>query len=90
MSIKVQVILKEEEAVRFKARALKESKSLSSWLKDAGKSVLDESKDKQRLSTPSALKNFFRDCNRREQGVEPGWEEHKKVIVEGYLGRTIP
>ena len=86
MSVKVQVILKEEEAAQFKAQALKESKSLSSWLRDAGKTMLEMNRQKQRLTDPAVLRKFFRECNQREGGVEPNWEDHKGLILEGYQG----
>ena len=38
MSVRVQVILNEDEATRFKSQARKESKSLSAWLREAGSS----------------------------------------------------
>ena len=41
MSVRVQVILNEEEAARFKAQAGKESKSLSAWLREAGQKMLE-------------------------------------------------
>ena len=90
MSVKVQVILKQEEAARFKSRALQESKSLSGWLRDAGNTVLEMDQENQKLGTPEALKKFFRECNRREKGSEPDWEDQKQLILEGYQGRKLP
>ena len=40
MSVRVQVILGEEEAAKFKFQAQKESKALSAWLREAGKKML--------------------------------------------------
>ena len=84
MSIRVQVILNEKEAARFKAQAQKESKSLSSWLRDAGKKVLNDTKRRDSLKDPTSLKAFFKQCEKREEGKEPDWEEHKQLILEGY------
>ncbi len=84
MSVRVQVILEEKEAAQFKAQAQKESKSLSSWLRDAGKKVLHETRRRGPLKDPTSLKSFFKECDKREKGKEPDWEEHKQLIIEGY------
>lgn len=86
MSVKVQVILSEEDASRFKIQALKESKSLSSWLRNAGLAMLVMADKKERLNTPARLRKFFRESNRREKGAEPDWEDQKRLILEGYRG----
>lgn len=82
MSVRVQVILNEEDLSKFKAEALKESKSLSSWLRDAGRSAL-ESKKARQLADPEELRLFFEQRQAREKGMEPDWDEHKKLITEG-------
>lgn len=83
MSVRVQVILKEDEAARFRSQAMKESKSLSAWLRDAGKKMLETDQQRQPLTDQSALKSFFRKCSEREKGTEPDWEEHKRLLLEG-------
>ena len=90
MSVRVQVILKEDEAARFKSQAIKESKSLSAWLRDAGNKLLDIERHRQSLNDPDSLKNFFQECNEREQGVEPEWEDHKRLIAEGFQSVKKP
>ena len=84
MSIRVQVILEEEEVARFKSQAQRESKSLSSWLRDAGQRMLEVNNQGKPLTDPDSLKRFFQKCSKREQGVEPDWEEHKQLILEGF------
>ena len=84
MSIRVQVILSAKEAAQFKAQAQKESKSLSSWLRDAGRKVLSETKRRDSLKDLTSLKAFFKRCEKREKGKEPDWEEQKQLILEGY------
>jgi hypothetical protein len=86
MSVRVQVILDEREAARFKSQALKESKSLSAWLRDAGRKMLDVNRQWQTLTDQGSLSKFFQQCNEREQGFESSWEEHKKIILEGFQG----
>ena len=90
MSVRVQVILKEEEAARFKSQAIKESKSLSAWLRDAGNKMIELEYRKQPLNSPDSLKQFFQQCNQREQGIEPDWEEHKRLILEGFQSGNKP
>jgi hypothetical protein len=90
MSVRVQVILKEDEAARFKSQAIKESKSLSAWLRDAGNKMLDLEHQQQSLIHPNTLKKFFQACNKREKGVEPDWEDHKRLIVEGFQSGNKP
>jgi hypothetical protein len=84
MSTRVQVILDEDEAARFRSQALKESKSLSAWLRDAGRKMLEDSRQSQPLHSPESLKVFFESCNAREEGVEPDWQEHKELVLEGF------
>ena len=84
MSVRVQVILDEEEATRFKSQAMKESKSLSAWLRDAGKKMIEINRQRQRLTDPDPLKKFFRKCDEIENGIEPDWEDHKRLILDSY------
>ena len=90
MSVRVQVILDEEEVTRFKSQAMKESKSLSAWLRDAGKKMIEINRQQQRLTDPDSLNRFFRKCNERENGVEPDWEDHKKLILDSYQAGNKP
>ena len=90
MSIRVQVILDEEEATRFKSQAMKESKSLSAWLRDAGRKMIELNGRQQRLTHPDDLEKFFRKCNQREKGAEPDWEDHKRLILDSYRAGNKP
>jgi hypothetical protein len=90
MSVRVQVILDEEEVTRFKSQAMKESKSLSAWLRDAGKNMIEINRQQQRLTDPDSLNRFFRKCNERENGVEPDWEDHKRLILDSYQAGNKP
>ena len=84
MSVRVQVILDEKEVTQFKSQAVKESKSLSAWLRDAGKKMIEINGQQQRLTDPDSLKRFFRKCDERGNGPEPDWEDHKKLILDSY------
>ena len=90
MSVRIQVVVDEREAVRFKAQARKESKSLSAWLRDAGRKMLTENYQRSSLNDVASLKKFFDACNRRETGEESDWEEYKRLIQDSYRagGRT--
>jgi hypothetical protein len=90
MSVRVQVILKDEEVAMFKSQAMKESKSLSAWLRDAGKKMIDLEQKQLSLTDPDSLEKFFRKCNEREEGVEPDWEDHKKLILESFQSGNRP
>jgi hypothetical protein len=84
MSKRIQVILDQKDAIQFRSQAQKELKSLSAWLRDAGKKMLEINERKKPLSDPASLKSFFKTCKEREEGIEPDWEDYKKVILEGY------
>ncbi len=90
MAQRVQVILDEKEASEFKAQALKESKSLSAWLRGAGRKMLEMDRQKVKLSDTQPLKDFFTQCIEREKGTEPDWEEHKQLILDGSRGSNRP
>lgn len=89
MSVSVQVILDEKDVMRFKSQAMKESISLSAWLRDAGKQRIEISRQ-QRLTDPDALKRFFQQCNEREKGTEPNWQDQKRLIVGSYQAGNKP
>ena len=90
MSVRIQVILDEEEVTLFKSEAMKESKSLSAWLRDAGKNMIEINRRQQRLTDPDSLNRFFQKCNERENGVEPDWEDHKRLILDSYQAGNKP
>jgi hypothetical protein len=89
MSLRVQVILEEKDALKFRTQALRESKSLSAWLRDAGKKML-EMEAAAPLADEDSLKRFFFSCREREGGEEPDWEEHKRTIQKGYRRGSRP
>lgn len=54
--------------------------SLSAWLRHAGLEQASVQKQERRLDSEEALRDFFTECDAREQGREPDWLEHKDVI----------
>jgi len=86
VSVRVQVILNETEAAKFKSQAARESKSLSAWLREAGKEMLEKNGRPRGLTDSGSLKAFFEKCSEREKGTEPDWEEQKNLVLESYRG----
>ncbi len=82
MSVRIQIILDEEDVTKFKSEAVKESKSLSAWLRDAGRNALERKKGGP-MADPGDLRAFFKKCGEKEQGKEPDWDEHKRLITQG-------
>lgn len=79
MTVRVQIILTEEERERFRHAAEREGLSLSAWLRQAGKQRLVEHYP-ERISSVEDLRAFFAACDAREVGREPDWEEHLAVM----------
>lgn len=75
---RVQVLVPEEEREAFRREARKEGRSLSAWLREAGRARLASTKTKH--MSLEELNAFFAASDVREQGREPDWEDHLKVI----------
>lgn len=90
MPQRVQVILSDEDVVRFRSQAKREATSLSAWLRDAGRAKYENCGRLTRLNGEDALVAFFEECDAREQGQEPDWEAHKAAILEGQCGTHTP
>lgn len=84
MSIKIQVIVDEELAAKFRSQARRESKSLSAWVREAGEEMLARDSGKESLTESESLRKFFKKINTEKKGAEPNWEEQKKLILTGY------
>lgn len=83
MTVRVQVIMDEEEVAGFRRQAKLESSSLSRWLREAGRARLERCRAVASLRSPAALETFFARCDEREKGREPDWEDHKAVVLGG-------
>jgi hypothetical protein len=77
---RVHLVLSSEERARFKAQAEREGRSLSEWLRRAGRARLEEAQ-RSRLATVEDLDGFFTDQDVAETGREPDWSEHLGVIA---------
>jgi hypothetical protein len=84
MSRRVQVILSEAEREAFRTQAAAEGKSLSSWLRDAGRTRLADL-ERRPLRTADDLRRFF-EALPDQEGVEPDWEAHLRVIGDSRRG----
>ncbi len=81
MTARVQIVVDEIEREAFRQAAAREGLSLSDWLRRAARDRLASSSP-SKLSSLTDLRNFFEDCDRREQGEEPDWQEHRRMIEE--------
>ena len=80
MTIRVQVVLDEEERERFRELASREGRSLSAWFRDAARDRADLLERKRVIETVEDLHAFFEQCDSREGGREPDWSEHLEII----------
>ena len=88
MSVRVQVVMDEVERERLRRAAEREGLSLSDWLRRAARDRL-RSIEARKLSTVEDLRAVFAECDGRERGTEPDWQEHLAVIEESKAsGRT--
>ena len=88
MSTRVQVVMDEIEREAFRQAAAREGLSLSDWLRRAARDRL-ESAAIPKLSSVEELRAFFSECDSRELGAEPDWQQHRTVIEESKAtGRT--
>lgn len=78
MSVRIQVVVDEREREVFRAQAAAEGRSLSEWLREAGRQRVAAASP--RLRTASDLEGFFAACDAREHGREPDWDDHLGVI----------
>jgi hypothetical protein len=85
MSARVQLLLSEEEKVRFQRAAQQQGLSLSAWLREAALERLAAERAPAGPSDRAALRAFFEACDQREEGAEPDWPQHLEVIASSRL-----
>lgn len=80
MATRIQVILATAERELLRREAVRKGQSLSAWMRQT---ALDRLAEAGRRRSPSAkqLRAFFGECDRRELGREPDWEQHLSVIA---------
>ena len=82
MSTRIQVVLDSREKAMFKTAAKQQGMSLSAWLKACAYTALEEQKRRRKPESKEALRAFFKACDEQEQGTEPDWQAHKRVIEQ--------
>jgi len=80
MSNRLHLVLAAAEKERFRRMAVREGKTLSAWVRDAARDRAAAIEAEDRLDTPGSLEGFFEECDARESGREPDWQEHERVI----------
>ena len=81
MTVRVQVILDEAERALIQKEAEGAHTSLSAWIRQAALGRLKASQQERHLSTLEELRRFFDECDQREVGREPDWQEHLEVMT---------
>ena len=87
MVSRVHVLLDDAEKARYRAQAAREGKSLGAWLRAAAEDRLRAAAMHRDLRTRGSLEQFFAECDERESGREPDWDEHREVIERSRVGR---
>ena len=77
---RIQVLLHPEEKEQFRRLAQERGLSLSAWLREAALKRSAEESQTSRLRSVGALRAFFAECDAREVGREPEWEDHLGVL----------
>ena len=88
MSVRIHLVLDQEEKAALERAARREGVTLSAWLREAAKEKLS-STEPPSLATTDELREFFDTCDAREVGVEPDWDAHRRVI-EGSMTDGTP
>ena len=77
---RIQVLLDPGERERFRRLAREHGLSLSAWLRNAALKQAAAEDQMPKLRSVGELRAFFAQCDARESGREPDWEEHLAVI----------
>ena len=64
---------------------MKKNRSFSALLGDPGIKMRKINRQEKRLTDPTALKRFFRNYD-NNNGEEPDWEDHKRLILNSHPG----
>lgn len=76
---RIQVLLDAEEREAFRRRAAAEGKSLSSWLRDAGRRQLELGQAGV-LVDAASVREFFASIPDDGLDHEPDWDDHRTAI----------
>ena len=77
---RIQVLLHPHERELFRSLARQRGLSLSAWLREAAVKQSAMENELPRLRSVEDLRAFFADCDAREVGREPDWDEHLAAL----------
>ena len=77
---RIHIVLPESAKARYAAQAAREGKSLGAWLREAAEDKLREARSAVRLDSLEDLQAFFSECDARETGREPDWDEYRRIL----------
>ena len=94
MTVRVQVLLEEDEREQLRRRAEDEGLSLSAWIRRAALTGLAEAAEGRRIRAVEELASFFAALDARPEepgaGQEPDWERHREVIETSLASGRSP
>ena len=80
---RVQLVMPDDDKVRFVNQARREGMSLSAWIRAAARERLETRQSVKPFESPEDVMEFFRSCAALEGSAkEPDWQEHWRVISE--------
>ena len=79
---RVQLVIPDDDRVRFLRQAQLEGLTFSAWLRAAARDRLERMQPTRRFRAQEDLAAFFAACDTAEgtREVEPDWEQHKQTI----------
>lgn len=88
---RIHVVINAAEREAFRAQAQREGRSLSEWLREAGRARLESARTEV-LRSPADLPEFFAeiDARRSDDREEEDWESVKKRIATSRTPRLGP
>lgn len=90
MAERIHIMIDRAEKEIFRRLAEGEGKSLSEWLRDAAREKVAAADRGVSLGTVEDLRGFFAECDDREAGAEPDWEQHRSVIERSIARGAAP
>ena len=80
---RVQLVIPDDDRVRYGAEARREGVSFSEWLREAARERFERKRRTKPFEPSADLQALWRKCDELEGPErEPDWEEHLKVLDE--------
>jgi hypothetical protein len=80
MTERIHIVVGRAEKERYRRLAAREGRTLSEWLRAAAQEKLAAAEACPGLGDAESLRAFFAACDEQEQGSEPDWAAHLRVI----------